>query len=403
MPDLLAALERYGDQDVIFNERGAVAAPEIRRRARAHLSKPSGMIRPDADDPVSVLVALLAGAAGDRPVLLSTSAGEPAGLSGFEILLLTSGTSGRQKMAAHDLESLTGRIRSPATASTGATWLLTYSATAFAGLQVLLTAILTGGRLVTSTTRSIADLFRMAVTHGVTHASATPTFWRGWMLASGGGAAQPPLQQITIGGEAVDQTTLDRLAERYPAARITHIYASTEAGSLFAVNDRRAGFPASWLEQDVDGVRLRIADGLLEVKSPRRMKAYRSQDADPGAEDSWLRTGDLVERHGDRVLFCGRGDRIVNVGGYKVAPERVERVLLEVPGVADVYVYPRANAITGNILMADLLADQTANRDAVVAAAQAHAERTLAKHERPARFTVVDALQMADSGKKTRA
>jgi acyl-CoA synthetase (AMP-forming)/AMP-acid ligase II len=400
MPDLLAALERYGDQDIIFNEHGAVAASEIRRRALAHRAEPSGAIRPGADDPVSVVVALLAGAAGDRPVLLSTSAEPPAGLSGFEILLLTSGTSGRPKMAAHDLDTLTGRIKS---SGTGGTWLLTYSATAFAGLQVVLTAMLTGGRLVTSTTRSIVDLFKMAVTHGVTHASATPTFWRGWLLASGGGALQPPLEQITIGGEAVDQTTLDRLAERYPHARITHIYASTEAGSLFSVNDRRAGFPGSWLEQDVDGVCLRIADGLLEVKSPRRMRAYRSQDADPGAGDGWLRTGDLVERHGDRVLFCGRGDRIVNVGGYKVAPERVERVLLEVAGVADAYVYPRPNAVTGQILMADLLADRTADRDAVVLAAQAHAEQRLAKHERPARFTVVDSLQMADSGKKTRA
>ena len=400
MPDLLAALERYSDQDVIFNERGAVAASEICRRARAQRPELSGVIRPGADDAVSVVVSLLAGATGDRPVLLSTSAEPPAGLSGFEILLLTSGTSGRPKMAAHDLDSLTARIRS---SLNGGTWLLTYSATAFAGLQVVLTAMLTGGRLVTSTTRSIADLFKMAVTHGVTHASATPTFWRGWLLASGGGAAQPPLQQITIGGEAVDQATLDRLAARHPHARITHIYASTEAGSLFAVNDRRAGFPAGWLDDGVDGVSLRIVDGLLEVKSPRRMRAYRSQDADPSAGDGWLRTGDLVERQGDRVLFSGRADRIVNVGGYKVAPERVERVLLEVAGVVDAYVYPRANAITGNVLMADLLIDRHADPAVVTAAAKAHAEQPLEKQERPARVAVVDTFQIADSGKKTRA
>ena len=94
---------------------------------------------------------------------------------------------------------------------------------------------------------------------------------------------------------------------------------------------------------------------------------------------------------------------MANVGGYKVAPERVESVLLEVPGVADIHVYPRANAITGNILMADLLVERAADRDAVVAAVQAHAGRALAKHERPARFTVVDALHIADSGKKARA
>jgi acyl-coenzyme A synthetase/AMP-(fatty) acid ligase len=399
MPDLAAALARYGDQEVIVNERGAVTAPEILRRGGAHRPDASGVIRPGADDAVSVLVALVAGARTNHPVLLSTTAEPPRGLSGFEILLATSGTSGRPKMAAHDLASLTGRIRS---SESGGIWLLTYSATAFAGVQVVLTAILTGGRLVSPATRSIVDLFKMAVTHGVTHASATPTFWRGWLLAAGAGVSQPPLRQITIGGEAVDQTTLDRLATRYPQARITHIYASTEAGSLFAVNDRRAGFPAEWLDTGIDDVSLRIADGLLEVKSPRRMRAYRSKDADPASSDGWLRTGDLVERSGDRVLFCGRGDRLVNVGGYKVAPERIERVLLEVPGVADAYVYPRANAITGHILMADLIGDPATDRAALAAAARQHAEKVLAKHERPAQFTVVDALQVADSGKKTR-
>ena len=399
MPDLAAALARYGDREVIVNEHGSVTASEILHRARTHRPESSDVIRPGADDPTSVLAALVAGVETNHPVLLSTTAEPPRGLSGFEILLATSGTSGRPKMAAHDLDSLTGRIRSSERAGV---WLLTYSATAFAGLQVLLTALLTGGRLVSLETRSITDLFKMAVAHRVTHASATPTFWRGWLLTADAGASQPPLSQITIGGEAVDQTTLDRLAARYPQARITHIYASTEAGSLFAVNDRRAGFPSGWLETGIDDVSLRIADGVLEVKSPRRMRAYRSKDADPGSSDGWLRTGDLVERHGDRVLFCGRADRLVNVGGYKVAPERVERVLLEVPGVADVYVYPRANAITGHILMADLIADHGADRAAVAAAARAHAENTLAKPERPAHFAVVDTLQIADSGKKTR-
>ena len=400
MPDLLAALASYGDQDIIVSEGGAVRASDVCRRAETEREDASGVVRPASDDPASVIAAIAAGVRKNRPVLLSTSADAPSGLQGFEILLLTSGTSGRPKMAAHDLASLTGRIRS---AENGGTWLLTYSATAFAGLQVVLTAIFSRARLVTSSSRAIADVFRLSVTHGVTHASATPTFWRGWLLASGAGAPQPPLRQITIGGEAVDQATLDRLAERYPTARLTHIYASTEAGALFAVNDRRAGFPAEWLEHGVDGVSLRSVDGLLEVKSPRRMRAYRSKDADPGAADGWLRTGDLVERQGDRVLFCGRGDRLVNVGGYKVAPERVERVLLEVAGVADAYVYPRANAVTGHILMADLVIDRHADPGIVMSAAQAHAEKALEKHERPARMAVVDTLQVADSGKKTRA
>jgi acyl-coenzyme A synthetase/AMP-(fatty) acid ligase len=94
---------------------------------------------------------------------------------------------------------------------------------------------------------------------------------------------------------------------------------------------------------------------------------------------------------------------MANVGGYKVAPERVERVLLEVAGVADAYVYARANAITGHVLVADLVCDPGADAATVIAAAGAHAALTLPKHERPVRISAVDALQTADSGKKARA
>jgi acyl-CoA synthetase (AMP-forming)/AMP-acid ligase II len=402
MPDLAGALARYGDAPVVVMERGAVTAADLWRRADVLLSAagPEPTLRVLSEEAADVIAAILAAMSTDRPVLLSPTAVAPAIGGGFEVLLLTSGTSGPPKIAAHDLASLAGRIRP---AESGGIWLLTYSATAFAGLQVVLTALLTGGLLVAPAHRSVPDLFRAAVDHRVTHASGTPTFWRAWLLASAGAGVVPPLEQITIGGEAVDQATLDRLARRHPSARITHIYASTEAGALFAVNDRRAGFPAEWIDTGHDGAELRIVDGQLEVRSPRAMRGYRSGDAAPTTADRWLRTGDLVERQADRVVFCGRGDRMANIGGYKVAPERVERVLLEVDGVADVHVYPRANAITGSILVADLLCEPWQDGAAVAAAVEAHAGRMLAKHERPARIAVVDQLQIADSGKKTRA
>ena len=402
MPSLADALARYGDAPVVVSEAGAITAADLRRRAGALLAADAAppIVRVASDSAADVLAAILAGDRAGRPVLLSTTAAAPDAAAAGELLLATSGTAGRPKLAAHDLASLAGRIR---TTGAGGTWLLTYAATAFAGLQVVLTALLTRGLIVAPASRAVLDRFQAAVTHRVTHASGTPTFWRAWLLASTGAASQPPLEQITIGGEAVDQTTLDRLSARHPSARLTHIYASTEAGALFAVSDRRAGFPAAWLDTGVDGASLRIADGTLEVQSPRAMRGYRSPDAAPLTADGWIRTGDLVERQGDRIVFCGRGDRMANVGGYKVAPERVERVLLEVDGVVDAYVYARANAITGSVLMADVLCDRRADAAAVVARAGAHAAEALAKHERPARITAVDALQTADSGKKARA
>ena len=72
----------------------------------------------------------------------------------------------------------------------------------------------------------------------------------------------------------MDQSTLDQLARAFPQARLIHIYASTEAGALFAVRDKLAGFPAAWLETGVEGTQLRIRAGMLEILSPRAMKGY---------------------------------------------------------------------------------------------------------------------------------
>ena len=39
------------------------------------------------------------------------------------------------------------------------------------------------------------------------------------------------------------------------------------------------------------------------------------------SNDGWIDTGDSVEVKNDRVLFRGREDGVINVGGDKVYPE----------------------------------------------------------------------------------
>lgn len=318
----------------------------------------------------------------------------------FEVALMTSGTSGNRKIARHDPANLMGRIR-PSDARTRA-WLLTYTPTGFAGMQVILTALATCSRLVCPSDRQLATMIPFAAENGVTHASGTPTFWRAWLLASAGISNAPKLEQITIGGEAVDQNTLDRLAAAYPSARITHIYASTEAGSVFSVNDKKEGFPASWLSTGIGGVGLRMRDGILEIRTPRRMSRYMSHHDLPVIDGGWLRTGDLVRIENDRILFAGRQDKIINVAGFKVFPEDIERTLLNVSGVADAYVYSKPNVITGNVLLADITVESACDPAAVVAAAKAYVRGKLPRHQLPAIIRVVPQLQTAESGKKQR-
>ncbi len=104
---------------------------------------------------------------------------EPVPSTG-RICLMTSGTTGQPKIVAHTLDRLANRALAVAGATTvpGARWLLTYQPTAFAGLQVILTAACTGGVIVTPLHRNYLDWFNAACEHEVTHISGTPTFWR---------------------------------------------------------------------------------------------------------------------------------------------------------------------------------------------------------------------------------
>jgi len=278
--------------------------------------------------------------------------------TGFHLLIATSGTTATPKIARHSLEALLGRVRRRPNRCSPARWLLTFSPASFAGLQVVLTAIVSGDEVVAVTEPGVTALTRAAVELQPTHISATPTFWRGFLLTAATSFAKIPIRQITLGGEIVDQNVLDHLRAAFPMSGITHIYATTEAGAVFAVKDGRAGFPAAWLETGFEGVRLRIVEGVLEVQSPRAMTGYIGGESKTGPlTDGWIRTGDSVTIRENRVHFLGRVDTVLNVGGAKVSPEEVESLLLDVPGVLEGRVFGIPNAITGFVLAAEVVTD----------------------------------------------
>jgi acyl-CoA synthetase (AMP-forming)/AMP-acid ligase II len=319
--------------------------------------------------------------------------------AGPGILVTTSGTTGKPKAALHDLAALRGRIRVPKD-SENLRWLLTYHPGSYAGLQVILTAKAGNSTLIEASEPTVPALTQAAIAHQPHMISGTPTFWRGFLSAAGSQAADIPLLHATLGGEATDQGTLDAIRQFFPTAATSHIYASTETGALFAVRDGQAGFPASWLVDGIDGVQLRIVEGILEAKSPNRMAGYVGKSTNES--EGFIRTGDLVEVTGDRVLFRGREDSIINVGGAKVMPEEVEAFLVGLPEVTDARVYGKPNPVVGALVVADIeLApgtDAASAKPAILAAAKAQ----LDAYKVPRVLNIVDKIEANASGKKDR-
>lgn len=258
--------------------------------------------------------------------------------------LTTSGSTGRPKRVAHTLESLT----TVTSKQPKRTWLLPYSPGTYAWWQLVTLGLAHPDQSLVAIDAADLDSWpAVAAATGVDAISGTPTFWRQALWRSAADVESLSLAQVTLGGEPVDQDILDQLRARFPRARLSWIYASSEAGAAIAVHDGRAGFPAEWLERSAEGrPRLHVRDHELVLESPHRAVGL----------DGTIRTGDRVEVRDGRVYIVGRlGSDEINVGGSKISSATVRQTLLSHPAVAWAQVRGRKAPIVGTLVQAEVV------------------------------------------------
>jgi len=338
---------------------------------------------------------------------IAPAAADRRGRHRTEWILLTSGTTGPPKLVVHTLASLAGAITGGGTLARPAMWSTFYDIRRYGGLQIFLRALLGGGSLVLSSDQESTGAFLIrAADHGVTHISGTPSHWRRALMSPSARRLAP--HYVRLSGEIADQAILDHLRAVYPAARIAHAFASTEAGVAFDVGDGLAGFPASLLTQPRADLEMKIEDGSLRIRSARAAARYLGS---PGEtlldQDGFVDTEDMVERRGDRYYFVGRRGGIINVGGLKVHPEEVEAVINRHPQVRMSLVRSRRNPITGALVVADVVLHTEPDALTERLAALEHeilqlCRDALPPHKVPAALTFVPALAVAATGKLAR-
>jgi acyl-coenzyme A synthetase/AMP-(fatty) acid ligase len=274
---------------------------------------------------------------------------------------------------------------------------------------VLLHVAASRATLVAPFPRQPKDGLQALLDHRVTSVSATPTFWR-FLLAEARSrkVAIPPLEQITLGGEASPQSLLDELRATFPDARVSQVYASTEFGSVTSVTDGKPGIAIEALYgPDNPHANLRVQDGELWVRAAAGMIGYAggpepdaTPAAAPHAEGDWRPTGDLVEIVDGRVHFVGRNSEVINVGGVKVHPLPVEERINVLETVAGSRVFGRPNKLTGAIVAVEVVPAAGAEADTEAIRQQIKdAVADLPRAAQPRSITFVDAL--ATKGGKT--
>ncbi len=192
-------------------------------------------------------------------------------------------------------------------------------------------------------------------------------------------------------------------------------YGLTET-SPFASYNHRVLHRNGSIGTPIDGVEMRIVDtdsgnecppgelGEIAIRGPNVMLGYWNRpDATAEAiRDGWFHSGDIGRR--DDCGFFYIVDRLkdmISVGGLKVYPAEVERVLRELDGVADAAVVGVPDKLLGEQVVAFVIlgsADKP-GRESAAAAIQKAAHERLAAYKTPTAVLVLDELPRNPSGK----
>ncbi len=310
--------------------------------------------------------------------------------------LETSGTTGTPKLIWHRLDSLTRGVRQgPQHAND--VWGLAYPPTHFAGLQVLFQALANGNPIVRLHGLEPEKMHETIEAQGITHLSATPTFYR--LLCTPSAPVHPHVRSASVGGERLVSGLADRLRSVFPNARIRDIFAATETGSLLVGRgDGSFSIPSK------NSALIRVRADRLEVHRSLLAESLQLNSPETNfSEDGFFATGDLVEWLDDEIHFriLGRQEEQLNIGGHKVAAGEIEDRLRNWPEIADARVFGRPNSVIGTLLCCDLVLHQ--GQQLTLAEVRQRLAAELPAYKIPGLIQFVPALGMTITGKQAKS
>ncbi len=265
------------------------------------------------------------------------------------LVLFTSGSSGKPKAAVHNLNKLLKKFTKKRRTYITVNFLLFDH---WGGLNTMFHILSNGGLLVLLAERSPDYVCGLIEKYKVELLPTSPTFlnmilisraYQRWSMDS--------LKLITYGAEPMPESLLKMVNKVFPNIQLQQTYGLIELGVLSSKSENNDSL---WVKIGGDGYAVRVADGLLEIKSDSAMLGYINAPS-PYTEDGWFKTGDAVEVNGDYFRILGRKSELINVGGEKVYPQEVENIIREFEDVVDVTVYGEKHPLTGSIVCARIL------------------------------------------------
>jgi long-chain acyl-CoA synthetase len=203
-----------------------------------------------------------------------------------------------------------------------------------------------------------------------------------------------------------------RLIENYGLSETLFVTARSQE-SLYRDNPGGHGY----VGEALSGVSLRIVsdeeesaapgiDGEVQILTPDLMAGYLDAEGDLLEMDAsaWFPTGDVGHLDDQGSLFItGRKKDLIIRGGVNISPAAIEEALMHLDGIADVAVVSIPHELYGEDIVAVLKLEAGVDLESLLDLVVAHARRTLAQHQQPARYIAIDELPRTANGKVQKA
>jgi len=295
------------------------------------------------------------------------------------LVLFTSGSTGKNKAAVHNLAKLLKKFT-----SSRHSWrtLVFLQLDHIGGVNTLLYTLSNAGTIIVAAGRSPTVVAESIQRHRIELLPTSPTFLN--LLLLSGAVEQfdlSSLKLITYGTEAMPESTLEKATRAFTNARFQQTYGLTEVGILRS-QSRASG--SLWVRVGGEGYQTKVIDGRLWVRAQSAMLGYLNAPS-PFDSEGFFDTGDRVEVDGEWLRILGRESDVINVGGSKVYPAEVESILLEMDNIVDVTVHGEPNAIAGQIVVALVRLEREESPEVFKARMRSFCQGRLAGYKIPAR------------------
>ena len=416
----------------VFVPLDPLAPDERIRRILDIIRARLGVAAPDRANPGGAVRWISSPAPGSRATTISV-AGAPPDPDDVAFVIFTSGSTGSPRgvrLTHRNLDQYLETVADTIDAEAYARSAWTSSVAFDSSLAEVFYPIVRGGVVVAFDRRELAsaaalnDAFeRRRVTIFL---CATP-LWAAWMthIAAAGCSIPSALRHVDIGGSVADPELVRRWLEMAsPDQRLANRYGPTEttitvighlASEASLVGDSvPIGRPERGVEiRILDAQGRRVAPGVageIWIGGGQVALGYLGTDGDQGgfqsmagAKGRWYRTGDRAAWNADgEILFGGRFDDQVKVGGFRVELEEVRGAIGRLAPELEFDVLAIGDGVDRQLAVVARADDGGPSFDAWSEGLKSRLEESLPRYAVPRRWLGVSSIPRTPSGKTDR-